>query len=305
MRGFEMPPHARMSLVQQLLLRGLVARFWNTPYDAEAGSLGHRAARPLHAAALRRAGLPGRARRAAAGRACRLRTTGSRRTSSSASPRSAASPSEASIWSCARRIEPWHVLGEEASGGGTARYVDSSVERLAGQGQRADRRPARRHLQRPARAACIRPGPTASSWPASATGLAAAVVPAPDHPGALAPGLRSSGHLDGAVGRRLHLPCGRIPAAGRTTRSRSTPTRPRAAATSASVPFGHTPGRMHVAAARSVAEMPAHARPAAAHGTVQSSTEQRLRTTLHCGTTIAWYMARACSRPLLSYPSDR
>ena len=129
-RAFEMPPDARMSLAQQLLLRALVAWFWREPLDGAPGALGHRAARPLHAGAFRLAGFPRRARRPRRAPAIASIRPGSRRSASSAFRPTARSTYGGVQLELRQALEPWYVLGEEGAQGGTVRFVDSSVERL-------------------------------------------------------------------------------------------------------------------------------------------------------------------------------
>jgi uncharacterized protein (DUF2126 family) len=128
-RAYEMPPHARMSLAQMLLLRALVARFWERPYAQPlvrwGTALHDRFMLPHHLWAdlrevireLNDAGFPFQPEWYAPFLEFRFPRYGSVRIGEMEIELRAA-------------IEPWLVLGEETTRLGTARFVDSSVERL-------------------------------------------------------------------------------------------------------------------------------------------------------------------------------
>ncbi|MGH9645463.1 MAG: DUF2126 domain-containing protein, partial [Bryobacteraceae bacterium] len=129
LRGFEMPPHARMSLAQQLLVRGLIAWFWKEPYRQmpihwgtrlhDQFMLPHFVAQDFREviADLNRAGYTFEPGWFAPHFEFRYPVFGHAH--------------HAGIDIEIRQAtEPWYVLGEEGTAGGTARYVDSSVERV-------------------------------------------------------------------------------------------------------------------------------------------------------------------------------
>ena len=129
LRAFEMTPHVRMGLVELLLIRALVAAFWKHPYEGKlirwGTSLHDRFLLPHFAEQdfndvldfLARAGYKFDRQLFRPHLEFRFPLIGS-------------IAEQGMRLELRQALEPWHVLGEESSGGGTVRKVESSLERL-------------------------------------------------------------------------------------------------------------------------------------------------------------------------------
>jgi len=129
LRAFEMAPHVRMGLVEMLLIRALVCTFWKRPFG---GNLVHWGT-ALHDRFM----LPHFVRRDFSDVLTELRQSGYNFEEKWFAshlefrfPKIGSIAAEGVELELRQALEPWNVLAEETTSGGTVRSVDSSLERM-------------------------------------------------------------------------------------------------------------------------------------------------------------------------------
>jgi uncharacterized protein (DUF2126 family) len=129
LRAFEMAPHVRMGLVVSLLIRALVCMFWKRPYQGGLVRWGT----TLHDRFL----LPHFVRRDFGDVLAQLRESGFNFEEKWFAaqlefrfPKIGSMTRDGVELELRQALEPWNVLAEETTGGGTGRSVDSSLERM-------------------------------------------------------------------------------------------------------------------------------------------------------------------------------